>query len=174
MISKHLLLSCFMAITLTLSACATVPSVPANGSNEVPLNGVDQNQISNKEKNEFFVFFNNVVKDPNMMDCSSVYPVLRNFNRDTNYEEAIRALMHGPTEEEEIEGYVSSFPTSAELNYVIISGKSAKIDFKTLPVSGSCATLAVRAQITETLQQFPGVEEVLITVKMTTEGVLEP
>jgi len=41
-------------------------------------------------------------------------------------------------------------------------------------VAGSCRVGAIRAQIEETLKQFPTVQNVIISVNGNTENILEP
>jgi spore germination protein GerM len=53
----------------------------------------------------------------------------------------------------------------------------AKVDFNEqleYEVSGSCRVSAIRAQITETLKQFPTVKEVIISIDGRTEDILQP
>ncbi|PIP22172.1 MAG: hypothetical protein COX38_02115, partial [Candidatus Nealsonbacteria bacterium CG23_combo_of_CG06-09_8_20_14_all_39_25] len=41
-------------------------------------------------------------------------------------------------------------------------------------VGGSCKVSAIRAQITQTLKQFPTVDEVVISINGRTEDILQP
>jgi spore germination protein GerM len=41
-------------------------------------------------------------------------------------------------------------------------------------VGGSCRVAAIRAQITDTLKQFPPVDEVIISIDDRTEDILQP
>lgn len=109
-----------------------------------------------------------------MLDCEKVYPVTRNFKLRLNYEEVLLALLNGPTEAEKEEGFVPPSIRSYAINYVILSGDTAKIDFKILEISGSCAVGSLRAQLTETFKQFPGITKVSITLLGQSEGILEP
>ena len=53
----------------------------------------------------------------------------------------------------------------------------AKVDFSEqleFQVGGSCRVAAIRAQITDTLKQFPTVDSVVISIDGRTEDVLQP
>ncbi|MBA7661011.1 hypothetical protein ES703_69021 [subsurface metagenome] len=60
---------------------------------------------------------------------------------------------------------------------LIIENGVAKIDFDEqleFQVGGSCRVVAIRAQITETLKQFPTVDNVIISIDGRTEDILQP
>ncbi len=58
-----------------------------------------------------------------------------------------------------------------------IKDGAAYVDFdKTLDqnVAGSCRVIAIRAEITQTLKQFPNVNDVIISIDGRTEDILQP
>ncbi|HOI25046.1 MAG TPA: GerMN domain-containing protein [Caldisericia bacterium] len=173
---KQILLSILLIGALSLSACNTTPSSntdPDQGSVTPPVVS-EENPSSPATQETYQLFFNNIKKDPQMLDCEKVYPVTRNFKLRLNYEEVLLALLNGPTEAEKEEGFVPPSIRSYAINYVILSGDTAKIDFKILEISGSCAVGSLRAQLTETFKQFPGITKVSITLLGQSEGILEP
>lgn len=176
LVLKQILLSLLLVGVLSLNACNSSPN-----SNNNPDQGTVTPPVVNEEnpssptiKETYQLYFNNIKKDPEMLDCEKVYPLTRTFKFSLNYEEVLTALLNGPTEEEKAEGFVPASLRSYAINYVIISGDTAKIDFKTLEISGSCAVGSLRAQLTETFKQFQGVSKVAITVLGQSEEILQP
>ena len=58
-----------------------------------------------------------------------------------------------------------------------IENSVAKVDFDEqleFQVGGSCRVTAIRAQIRETLKQFPIIDSVIISINGRTEDVLQP
>ena len=94
------------------------------------------------------------------------------------YRSAIAELLKGPTAEEKTAGLYSSLPRGAVLKSVAADAEGiVTADFsKTLEygVAGSCRISAIRAQITATLNQFPEVRGVVISVGGRTDDVLQP
>ncbi len=121
-----------------------------------------------------FLYFSNIKFDPNMNDCSKVYPVIREVHILTDPGDVMQLLLQGPTEEEKEEGYTSQIPKEARINELSIKDGIAKIDFSNLNPGGSCRVAAIRAEITETLKQFPEVKEVIISVDGNVEEALQP
>jgi hypothetical protein len=110
-------------------------------------------------------------------DCS----VMQGFEREIRETPAvgqasITALLEGPTAAEEAEGFSSSIPKEVTLNSLRIESGTAYADFSSElnQVAGSCRVLAITTQIQETLQQFPTVDSVKISVDGESEGVLQP
>ncbi len=65
----------------------------------------------------------------------------------------------------------------AEIQKLTIENGTASVDFDeqlAYRVGGSCRVAAIRSQITETLKQFPGVKEVVISINGKTEDILQP
>ena len=90
---------------------------------------------------------------------------------------AVEALLRGATEEEINQGFVSSINSGARIQSLIIENGVAKVDFDEqleFQVGGSCRVAAIRAQITQTLKQFPTVNDVIISINGRTEDILQP
>lgn len=114
-------------------------------------------------------YYNNTKKDPGMPDCSKVYSLEREAEKkyDSEVINTVRGLLTPLSESEKAAGWVSSIPPSTFLKYVTITNGAAKVNFTAglNQISGSCAVTAARAQITQTLLQFPYVTSVVICVE---------
>jgi len=122
----------------------------------------------------YSIFYNNTVKDPNMLDCSKVYPVSRTADEKATYEEILMLLFEGPTEEEKKQGYVSAIPDDVVINFIVRNDGVMQVDFKPFQIAGACATAAFSAQVKQTLLAIPGTKEVIISIMNETEGILQP
>ena len=120
------------------------------------------------------LYFSNIKFDPEMSDCTKVYPVTREVHILTDPGDVMQLLLQGPTEEEIEKGYSSPIPKEAIINEISIKDGVAKIDFSNLNPGGSCRVAAIRAAITQTLKQFPEVKEVIISVDGNIEEALQP
>jgi hypothetical protein len=124
------------------------------------------------------VFFSNNELDPDI-NCSSVFPVTRVVSsKGQVYRLAVESLLDGPSDSEKKSGYLTSIPIAAKLKSVAADAAgTVTTDFDSgleRGVGGSCRVSAIRAQISETLQQFPEVKDVIISVNGRTEDVLQP
>jgi hypothetical protein len=126
------------------------------------------------------IFFSNIEETPEMLDCSKIFPVERVIFVGEGENSAVlttKALLEGPTEEEIVQGYLTNINSGTELiglnteNGVATANFSQRIEEG---VGGSCMVTAIRAQITETLIQFPEIDEVIIAVEGKTEEILQP
>ncbi len=110
--------------------------------------------------------------------CDIVYPVFRSVPRVSGMaRSAIMELLEGPTGEEAEEGYFTSLNDGIKLNRISIADGEAQVDFSSEledQVGGSCRVTAIRAQITETLKQFPTVNRVTISINGRSEDILQP
>lgn len=127
---------------------------------------------------EILVFFGNSRLDPEMLNCRRVYPV-RRVSTDPSRPawDALQMLWAGPTPEEAAQGYFTSVPSDMVLEGVTIQEGAAVVQVAVKPgagVGGSCAVEAIQAQIEATLLQFPTVKGVVIRVRGTGSGRLEP
>jgi hypothetical protein len=125
------------------------------------------------------VFYGNTKKNPEMLDCTKVFPVERRVasNSQNPPMDTMKVFLLGPTKKEEIEGYVMSTPKNLKINKIEkIANNKVQIDFgkELLDVGGSCRVGAIRAEITQTLQQFYPGYEVIISANGNTEEVLQP
>jgi len=123
------------------------------------------------------LFFNNTSHDPDLADCSVVYPVERRIpvSQTGQTNNAIQELIKGPSRIEQTAGYVSSIPRNAKLNTITTKKDTITVDFSTLDISGgSCAVTAARSQITETIKTLTQIENVTISIQGETEDILQP
>lgn len=124
------------------------------------------------------VFFPNNIKDPEMMDCSKVYPVTRSIEQTEQVARAaLEELFKGPTSQEKTDGYFTSINAGVKIQKLTIENETAKVDFDEqleFQVGGSCRTASIRSQIRETLEQFSTVKNVIISIDGRTEDILQP
>jgi len=146
------------------------------------------------------VFFNNSKLDPEF-SCNMVFPVEREIAKTQAVARAaLEELLKGPTDKEKEEGFLTSVPTREQIiqyrqlvlqnggqapyegdeikiNSLKIENGIALVDFSSELEAyggGSCRVAAIRAQITQTLKQFPTVQEVIISMDGRTEDILQP
>jgi hypothetical protein len=130
------------------------------------------------EKMTVLVYFPNKEKDPEMLDCSEVYSVERKIVKTaTVAKAAVEELLAGPTNEEVIDGYFTSIKSGVKLQNLTIENEVAKVDFSSNldeNIGGSCLVASITAQIQATLEQFPTVKSVIISIDGRTEDILQP
>lgn len=111
-------------------------------------------------------------------DCSKTIAVERSVAKTQAVARAaLEALLRGATKEEISQGFISSINPGVRIQKLTIENGTAKVDFDEQlesQVGGSCRVAAIRAQITETLKQFPTVSSILISVNGRTEDILQP
>lgn len=86
-------------------------------------------------------------------------------------------LLKGPDKFAKESGWYSSIPVGVKIQSLNIGDNGVvRVDFsKELEVpGGSCRVSAIRAQITQTLKQFPSVKNVIISINGRTEDILQP
>ena len=139
-----------------------------------------------REYSSIFIFFSDRVKDPKSLYCDMTYPVERAVSRMSNNKKselgelaylALMELLKGPAGYEIDNGYFTSISDEAQVQRIAIESGVAYVDFSAIGgdfIGGSCKTQAVRAQIEETLKQFPEIKEVVISVDGETEEILQP
>jgi len=125
----------------------------------------------------FKEYFSNDRLDP-AINCDQVFPVERIIVKTTGVgRAALEQLLAGPNNDEYQNGYRTNINTGVELNSLIIENGTAKADFNEAlqnQIGGSCRVSAIQAQITQTLKQFPGVNDVIISIAGRTEDILQP
>jgi hypothetical protein len=123
------------------------------------------------------VYFNNDRMDPEF-SCNKVFPVEREIPKtQTVGRAALEELLKGSTEAEKNQGFFTSINSGVKIQSLSIKDGVAKVDFDEqleFQVGGSCRVAAIRAQITETLKQFPTVDNVIISIDGRTEDILQP
>ena len=136
------------------------------------------------------VYFQNSEGDPNFTDCSIVYPVERTVTVTDQsnlasqlVDAALSNLLAGPTEADKNNGFISQLPAEGVVVQKIEvtkdpAGKNIfRVDFNQSlqqGVAGSCRVTGIRAQITQTLKQFAGVDDVVISIDGKTDEILQP
>lgn len=130
------------------------------------------NQIS------VLVSFPNSKLYPNMVTCSRVFETKRTITETTAVgTAALEELFKGPTDQEKKDGYFTNIPAGVKIQKLTIENGVAKVDLSNelqQGVGGSCRVDSIRAQITETLKQFPTVQSVIISINGKTEDILQP
>lgn len=88
----------------------------------------------------------------------------------------VEALVAGPTAAERASGATSPFPNGSAVNSVILRDGILTVDFneRLQNVGGSCAALAIRHCVEETLRQFASVKQIVITAGGSRELALQP
>ncbi len=111
-------------------------------------------------------------------DCSRTVAVERQVSKTLAVAKtATEALLRGATQEEINKGFVSNINSGVRIQSLTIENRVAKIDFDKqleFQVGGSCRVAAIRSQITETLKQFPTVDNAIISIDGRTEDILQP
>ncbi len=123
------------------------------------------------------VYFNNGRMDPEF-SCNKVFPVEREIIKTEAMARAtLEELLKGTSEKEESEGFFTSINPGVKIQKLTIGNGVAKVDFDErleFQMGGSCRVAAIRAEITETLKQFPTVKNVIISINGRTEDILQP
>lgn len=133
--------------------------------------------LAPKEKITVKVYFNSNNLDPEI-SCNKVFPVEREIPKTKAIARAaLEELLSGLRPEEKANGYITNINSAVKIQKLIIEDGLAKVDFDQqldFQVGGSCRVSAIRAQITETLKQFPTVKEVVISINGRAEDILQP
>ncbi|MCR4261016.1 MAG: GerMN domain-containing protein [Candidatus Colwellbacteria bacterium] len=90
---------------------------------------------------------------------------------------ALETLLQGATQGEIDRGLFSSINSGVEIQKLTVGDGVAEVDFNEQlesQVGGSCRVTAIRAQIIDTLKQFPTVDSVAISINGRTEDILQP
>lgn len=125
------------------------------------------------------VFFKNQLKlTKGQDDCTTVFSVERVVSSTAAIgRAAILELLKGVNASEKTNGYTTSLAGGVEIQNLTIENGVARVDFNSAldqSIGGSCRVAAIRAQITETLKQFPTVKTVIISRNSSVEDVLQP
>jgi hypothetical protein len=123
------------------------------------------------------IFFSNS-KLGNIASCENVYPLERQIPKVKSVAStSLEELIKGPTSAEKSKGYLTNISKTTKVNKIVIEDGVAKVDFSSdieKNIGGSCTVQAIRAQISETLLQFPTVSSVEIMVDGKKDDVLQP
>lgn len=123
-------------------------------------------------------FFNNSNLDPEF-SCNKVFPVEREVVKTQAVARAaLEELLKGIVARKEVEeGFFTSLNSGVKIQSLTVENGVARVDFDDaleFQIGGSCRVSAIRAQITETLKQFPTVSQVIISINGRTEDILQP
>ncbi len=118
------------------------------------------------------------IQTPVGNDCSVVSLYSRQITKTSEVAYvSLYELLKGPTASEKAAGATTIIPDGVQINSVRRTGDTIYADFdETLEfqVGGSCRVQAIRSQITNTLKQFSGVNNVVISINGRTEDILQP
>ncbi len=124
------------------------------------------------------IFFGNQRLSSGAADCATVFPVNREVPKSQAVARtALQELLIGPTGSEIKAGYFTTLNAGVALQHLAIERGIARVDFTAAldrDVGGSCRVAAIRAQIIETLRQFPSIRDVVISIDGRTEDILQP
>jgi spore germination protein GerM len=155
---------------------------PPPGSVAAKLSELPDSQESETAKKQFLdeykLFFGNEDFNSQMADCDDLFPVYRSGKEVEDFiSKSLIELFKGPSETERGQGYYTSINPGVRLLGISRKKGTVYADFSREleeNVAGSCRTMAIRAQINETLTQFEGVDRVIILVEGSPGGVLQP
>jgi len=124
------------------------------------------------------VFFSNAALGSNE-DCTKVFPATRMVEKTQAVARAaLSELLKGPTFDETRQGYVTNINPGVVLQWLSVSENGiAEVDMSSdieRGLGGSCRVAALRAQINETMRQFPTVKDIIISVDGRIEDALQP
>lgn len=139
----------------------------------VPVNFADM------QTQDVTIYFSNVQKDPDMLDCSKVHAVTRQTvaTLDVPEQAAIHELIKGPDETERKAGYITSLPINVNQPEIRWVNDRLVADFDNTiqyGVGGSCRVSAIRSQLEKTLGQACLNGLCTISVDGRTEDILQP
>lgn len=123
------------------------------------------------------VFWGSEQLNPGDTNCSAVFPGLREISATTTIATAtLNVLLRGPDAGEKRAKYYTNIPDGVVVQKLTIENGVAHIDFNGAlnSAGGSCRAAAIRAQIVHTLEQFPTVSSVVISVNGNVDQALQP
>ena len=139
--------------------------------NDIPTNTVTQNEA----KYTYILFFNNSIKNPNLIDCTKLFPIERQTTQLITPEFVMEELMKGLTKEELKAGYVTAIPNECDLNFITIEDEKAIVDFKPFQIACSCATGMFTSQVKQTMLALGTIKEVVISIQGNSgDEILQP
>jgi hypothetical protein len=114
------------------------------------------------------LYFPNTKFNPDMLDCSLVYPIEREIAFTPAVATAtLNELIKGPTVYEKEQGYFSVLPIETKINSIKIENGILSVDFNKIVESGggSCNMASKLSSLNNSLKQFETVNEVIISVE---------
>lgn len=126
------------------------------------------------------IYFNSNKLDPDI-SCNKVFPVERKLILNDDFDRTVRLVLEqlffGPNQIEIADSYSTSLPVNVKINKTNLGGGELTVDFDNqlqAGVGGSCRVSVIRAQITKTLMDLPGVDSVLISINGNIDEALQP
>jgi hypothetical protein len=112
------------------------------------------------------LYFGNRLADPKGLNCGEVYPAERAVRSDlAEPRQALDLLLAGPTAGEQALGFVSSLPAGSRVEEFAVRGDAASVALVAPgATAGSCLATAIRAQMIQTLRQFPSIRAVTLVL----------
>ena len=166
----------FLSVTAILILSVVVFVVIPTGKTPKD-SAAETKETSRVESFTVKVFFGNSRLDPDASG-DKVFAVERCIPRKpTVARGALEELLKGPTNEETAQDYFTGINTGVRIQRLAIADGTVMVDFDEQlesQVGGACRVSAIRAQITETLKQFPTVDEVVISINGRTRDILQP
>jgi len=175
---RNIVISIFViALVGGIIAMRFLKHTPSIGmSSPIETIGDSAMQVKESDRGIVRAFFGNNIKDPNVLHCDRVYPVERVVPKTQAVARtALQELLMGLTPFEKQEGYFTAINDGVKIQKLTIENGTAFVDFdETLEaqVGGSCRVTIIRAQIKETLKQFPTVQNVVLTVNGRGEDII--
>ncbi len=156
------------------AACPEFKSDDAAISQVVPTSTVATSTAQGVVK----VFFGNSKNDPNVINCQTTYSVTRQISAsEDKYLAVLRELLAGPTEAEKTSGFFTTINEAVALPEITLVDGILTADFAPdleKGIGGSCRVAAINSQLVNTLQQFPEVKQVVISIDGRTADILQP
>ena len=130
-----------------------------------------------KEVIKVKLYFSNSKMDPEY-SCNKVFSIDRSiFKTQSVARAALEELLKGPAETEKSAGFFTSINPGVKIQSLRIENGTAYVDFDEQlekAIGGSCKVSAIRAEIVQTLQQFPTVKNVVISINGRVDDILQP
>jgi len=123
------------------------------------------------------IFFSNSILDPKFSDLQVFASERQIPKTQAVARAALEELLKGVTEEEKSKGLFTNINNGVKIQKLSIENGIARIDFNEqleFQVAGSARVEAIRAQIIQTLKQFPSIDNVIISINGRTEDILQP
>lgn len=136
---------------------------------KVEDNNILQNQLPTKspENMQVKVYFHNKIFNPEVLDCSLVYPVDRMIPKTQAVASAaLNELIKGPTVEDQTKGFERVIPDGTKLNYIKVVNGKATVDLNERIGDNfaSCSGSMRLSAMSKTLLQFETIKEIEYTV----------
>jgi len=146
------------------------PAGLLSDSNDETTSTSPINQISSQTPTSLplKISFGNQTRNPKTWQCNTTYAVTRTVPATSAVARAaLGELLKGPSPADASAGFFTSINQGVTIKQLTINGGVAQVDLsQPLIPAGAAACLkdGARAQITETLKQFPTVKSVIISV----------